>query len=138
MLTVIFVGIVITGGHGITEAALSTELFDPSTGKTCTLKQLPGARWFYSLDQLEDGSLVACGGAESSSNYKSCVRFEGSAPHGAWTNYSTLVQDRYYHTSFVSQGKILLMGGEFNKKTTEIVGEGETYNLQQDTTLVYR
>merc|ERR1712142_657537 len=74
-------GIVITGGYGGSSYLTTTELFNPSTGKTCSIKDLPVARHYHTLDQLEDGSLVACGGYGDSSNYKSCVRFEGSAPH---------------------------------------------------------
>jgi len=125
-------GIVITGGfYGGT--LVTTELFIPSTGKTCSIKDLPVGRYYHTLDQLEDGSLVACGGQGDSSTQKSCLRFEGSAPHGEWTDYSTLVYDRYTHTSFAYQGKILMMGGSGSRKTTELVREGEKYNLQQDT-----
>jgi len=127
-------GIVITGGFNRGNSLVTTELFNPLTGKTCSIKDLPVGRYYHTLDQLEDGSLVACGGqGDSISTYKTCVRFEGSAPLGEWTDYSTLVYMRYYHTSFVYQGKILLMGGGGSYKTTELVGEGEKYNLQQDT-----
>ena len=136
MLTIIFEGIVITGGNDGGGTLTTTELFNPSTGKSCSIKDLPMNRIHHTLDQLEDGSLVACGGGTSSNTRKTCVRFGGSAPHGEWTDYSTLVYNRYGHTSFVSQGKILLMGGEGSRKTTELVGEGEKYNLQQNTTLV--
>jgi len=131
-------GIIITGGYDAATGSLtgstSSELFNPSTGKTCFIEHLPEPKYGHSLDQLGDGSLVACGGYLSSSA-KNCVRFEGSAPHGVWTDYSTLVNKRYWHTSFVSQGQILLMGGgvKYKWSTTELVKEGEKYKLQRST-----
>merc|ERR1712142_1406479 len=138
-----FEGIVISGGYGgfLSPKKLSTtELFNPLSGKTCSLKPLPVPLRHHSLDKLEDGSLIACGGYP---NKKTCDKFEGRGPHGAWTHYSTLLHYRYAHTTLVSRGKILLMGGRYTGKTswrsgavnagktTELVGGEEHYNLQQ-------
>merc|ERR1712142_387816 len=119
-------GLVISGGFGST---LTTELFNPITGKTCSLKDLPGHRASHSMDRLEDGTLIVCGGRELDER-KTCVKYEGTAPYGKWTNFSTLV-NRYGHSSYVSKGEILLLGGTPGVSTTEIVGGGEQYSLQQ-------
>merc|ERR1712142_913 len=127
-----FEGIVISGGLGGFSSSpkylSTTELFNPLSGKTCSLKPLPFAVAQHSLDKLEDGSLIACGGYLNKTTYD---KFEGRAPHGAWTHYSTLLHYRYGHTTLVSRGKILLMGGYNTGKTTELVGGEEHYNLQQ-------
>jgi len=123
-------GVIVSGGYnsgGIT----STEVFLPSSsggGSTCSLQSMPSTRAGHTLDQLEDGSVLACGGRDGSS-YKTCDKFDGTS----WSQNSTLQYGRQYHTSLAGQHGLLLMGGVGSPATTELVGGGEQYNLQQDT-----
>ena len=127
----IMLGVLVTGGwsEGADGDRLdTTEMFLPSTGKTCTLQRMPKARHGHTLDQLDDGKLLACGGLATS---KTCHQFTPSLPHGTWSLYtSSLVHSRAMHTSLLTEGKLLLLGGDESKNTTEVVGEGESYNLQ--------
>jgi len=123
-------GVIVSGGYnsgGIT----STEVFLPSSsggGSTCSLQSMPSPRAGHTLDQLEDGSVLACGGWDGSS-YKTCDKFDGTS----WSQNSTLQYRRSDHTSLAGQHGLLLMGGGGSPATTELVGGGEQYNLQQRT-----
>ena len=107
----------------------TTEFFFPTSGSTCSLPSMKTARYWHTLDQLGDGPVLACGGEGA---LKSCEKFNGTS----WSEHSTLVHSRRDHTSFAGQHGLLLLGGYYSRTTTEIVGGGEHYNLQQDTELV--
>ena len=120
----------ITGGwDGSTDLA-STELFLPITGKTCSLNSLPTARNGHTLDQLGDGTILACGGWPT---LKRCDKFTPSLPYGTWSQYSSLIFSREGHTSLAGQHELLLMGGYDSEITTELASGGQQYNLQQNT-----
>ena len=105
-------------------------MFLPSTGKTCSLQE-GTARNAHTLDQLDDGKLLACGGSGAD---KMCHQFVPSLPYGTWTRYAGLREERTEHTSFVSGGKVLLLGGEgISGTTAEVVGSDQSFNLQQRT-----
>ena len=108
----------------------STELFLPSTGKTCSLQE-GIARSDHTLDQLGDGRLLACGGYGGAE--KMCHQFVPSLPYGTWTVSATLRNLRYYHTSFSTGGKVLLLGGSESETAAEVVGSDKSFNLQQGT-----
>ena len=119
------------GGNGDNRIRRTTELYIPATGKSCFLQSLPRARSVHTLDRLDDGTIVACGG---DGDQNTCVKFEASSPLGTWTNYAKpLVHNRAYHTSFVYQNKILLMGGypAGSPNTAELVGGGIQFNLTE-------
>ena len=84
----------------------------------------------HTLDQLGGGTLMACGGER---HEKTCHQFVPSLPYGTWTMSATLRIGRKKHTSFVSGGQVLLLGGEVSSTTTEVVGGGQSFNLQQYT-----
>ena len=46
---------------------------------------------------------------------------------------ATLRNSRYYHTSLVTGGKVLLLGGYGRETTAEVVGSDQGFNLQQKT-----
>ena len=87
---------------------------------------MPSARSGHTLDQLGDGTVLACGGIGGE---KICDKFNGTS----WSQHSTLLYSRRYHTSLPGHHDLLLMGGSYSPATTELVGGGEQYNLQQDT-----
>ena len=98
----------------------------PGSGYTCLLQSLPSARSGHTLDQLGDGTVLACGGYPT---LKTCDKFDGTS----WSQHSTLQYRRERHTSLPGHHDLLLMGGYYSKVTTELVEGGEQYNLQQDT-----
>jgi len=91
---------------------------------------MPSTREGHTLDQLADGTVLACGGGyDGVDTVKTCVKFNGTS----WSQHSTQQFSRLYHTSLAGQHGLLLMGGYYSRATTELVGGGEQYNLQQDT-----
>ena len=84
---------------------------------------------WHSLDVVSK-KIIMCGGAAT---WTSCLEFLPTSSTGSWVNYTTLAQGRYAHTSHVFKDDLLLLGGDVSKGTTEIIGKGTQYNLQQDT-----
>ena len=121
----IILGVVVTGGEN---GGGTTELFLPSTGKTCSLQE-GTTRAQHTLDQLGDG-LLSCGGYGAE---KMCHQFVPSLPYGTWTISATLRNNRRFHTSLVTGGKVLLLGGHGSETTAEVVGSDQGFNLQQRT-----
>ena len=107
----------------------TTEDYFPTPGSryTCSLQSMPSARVGHTLDQLGDGTVLACGGYGE--GQKTCDKFNGTS----WSSHSTLLHERGQHTSLPGQHDLLLMGGYYSEATTELVEGGEQYNLQQDT-----
>ena len=107
----------------------STEVYfpTPGSGSTCSLPSLPTARYGHTLDQLGDGTVLACGGYGDAQD--TCDMFDGTS----WSQYSTLVHKRVYHTSLPGLNDLLLMGGDYSEETTELARDGEQYSLQQGT-----
>ena len=91
---------------------------------------MSSARHGHTLDQLGNGTVLACGG-NGAQNI--CDKFNWTS----WSHYSTLLYSRRYHTSLPGQHDLLLMGGGYSEATTELVEGGEQYNLQQNTRLVF-
>ena len=125
----IIAGVMITGGWNGGSLVI-TELFLPATGKTCSLESLPTARWRHTLDQLGDGTILACGGWPTETR---CDKFTPSLPYGTWSQYSSLIFRRVDHTSLAGQHELLLMGGRDSEITTELASGGQQYNLTQNT-----
>ena len=81
----------------------------------------------HTLDQLGDGTVLACGGFVGA--HEICEKFDGTS----WSQHSTLQYSRVYHTSLPGQHDLLLLGGLYSEETTELVEGGEQYNLERDT-----
>ena len=93
------------------------------------MADLPEVRWGHTLT-IQGPLRLLCGGGSSSSGARtSCLEFKQDSPTGSWVNYATLQEERLHH---VGRGTLLL-GGLYSKNTTEIVREGLSYNLQQNT-----
>ena len=109
----------------------STEIYfpTPGSGYTCSLQSMPSTRYGHTLDQLGDGTVLACGGYDT---LKTCDKFNGAS----WSQHFTLLYRRVWHTSRPGHHDLLLMGGQDSGATTELVEGGEQYNLQQDTRCV--
>jgi len=121
-------GVIVSGGYNGEEMA-STEVYFPAPGSgyTCSLQNMTSARMGHTLDQLGDGTVLACGGYGDAG--KTCEKFDGTSR----SRHSTLQYSRVYHTSLPGQNDLLLMGGWDSEVTTELVEGGEQYNLQQNT-----
>jgi len=121
-------GVIVSGGYNGEDDMATNEVYfpTPGSGYTCSLQNMPSARSGHTLDQLGDGTVLACGG---SGGEKTCDKFDGTS----WSHYSTLQYNRYRHTSLPGHHNLLLMGGWDSPKATELVEGGERYNLQQPT-----
>jgi hypothetical protein len=118
--------VIITGGSG---ALTFTEVFLPHTGKTCSLQSLPDKRYYHSMDTVAKKTII-CGGWYTRT---SCLEFLTTSSTGSWAHYATLAQGRYQHTTHSYQDDLLMLSGYGSPGTTEIIGKGTQYNLQQDT-----
>ena len=111
------------------EALSSTEVYIPDTGKTCSLPDLPEIRYDHTMDTLANTPVI-CGGGDT---YTSCLQFTPTSAGGVWTNYTTTMERRYGHSSWVSSAGLVLMGGWISGTTTEIVPSHEgNFSLVQD------
>jgi len=120
-------GVIISGGYNDGSMATTEVYFPtPGSGYTCSLQNMPYARSSHTLDQLGDGTVLACGG---NPGLKTCDKFDGTS----WINHSTLLYKRHDHTSLPGQHDLLLMGGSQSSATTELVEGEQQYNLQQNT-----
>ena len=97
-----------SGGNG-----LLTEIYNPDTKVGCFLPELPESRWLHT----QDGDLTCGGGRTSTQN--TCVKWSPS--FGNWTQSHTLRQRRYNHVSWATASGVYLMGGDFSKRTSEMV-----------------
>ena len=91
--------------------ATTVEIYNPKTGRSCKIGDLPVA-----TDTLSLCGNLACGGRASQE--KSCSRFDGA---GTFTALSvTLKQSRKEHLCWQLQsGFVLLLGGRLSRSTTE-------------------
>ena len=98
--------VLITGGY---DKVRSAEIFNPVTKTSCSLPQLPEARYYNS----EDGGVV-CGGESSRTT---CVKW--SPTSGTWTKSHTLRQMRSFHVSWATASGVYLIGGKHSQRTSE-------------------
>ena len=106
--------IIVTGG---THGARSAELLHGNGSHWCSLPDLPEVRYGHTQTGLE-----ACGSFRAKTKTKTktkttCVRFSG----GTWSPSHQLVEGRGHHCSWASPAGTLLMGGEYSKKSTELL-----------------
>ena len=129
-------GILTAGGYSNGQHVLDVELFIPTTGisKTCNNMVLTQGRYGPTLDSVDKKPVLCGGGFGTNTNTRqTCTVFAD----GAWEDYATLQGYRQYHTSWVSPGGLMLMGG-WSGDTTEIVPSGggqsvQGFNLNEET-----
>ena len=63
-------------------------------------------------------SLEICGGRSSMTT---CITFTS----GQWATSHALTEQRVAHTSWSTEAGVVLMGGRYRGRTTEIITEGE-------------
>ena len=116
-----------TGGSVLTSA----EIYNPATGESCSLPELPEERHYHS----QNGGL-ACGGKNRMSTgwYEDCV--EWSPASGSWIRHD-IREKRIGHVSWASASGVWLIGGTFSLRSSEKVGSpDEGFDLKYDTRLV--
>ena len=114
---------IVGGGEGFgDETQLFTgEVFIPSSGKSCSIPELPDTRISHTMD-----SEYLCGGnwVHNPDVQTTCLKFENNQ----WTYSHTLSKKRSSHSSWMTNKGLLLMGGWLSDTTTEILpadgGEG--------------
>ena len=107
----------------------SVEVLNPTNGKTCSLPSLPDRRVRHTST-----GLTLCGGDYTRT---SCITFSS----GEWVTSHTLAVGRDAHSAWMTNNKIILIGGEFNRKTSETLIEGVSrtepgFRLRYDTKLI--
>jgi len=117
-------GILLSGGGS--QGEKNTEVFMPLTGKSCDFPRLPDSREKHTMDTI-DNSPIICGGTWSSVS-KSCLQLSPTSDKGRWTKYASLKEDRHGHTSWVSPGGLLLMGGVITGNAIHGLGNTEIVN----------
>ena len=116
-LYVNLLGILISGGQGFLGYTASAEVFIPALNKSCSLPSLTNSRHEHSQNNL-----LACGGQGTTGTETTC---EGFTSGVGWRQEPyILTEERRYHTSWsLSNGSLLLLGGEWSN-TTEVVIPG--------------
>ena len=95
---------------------ISVEAVSESGTPLCELPPLPHARWGHSM---EGG--VTCGG-DGDSIMTTCV----SLSTGGWVESHTLREQRYLHSSWLSPAGVVLIGGSYSTRTTELLSSTNT------------
>ena len=115
-LRTLILGIVSAGGSG---GSTLTEVFIPSSGKSCRLPPLPDTRDWHSLNTVANLP-VLCGGGYDAATQKSCLRFAPTSVLGTWKNYTNLIDPRNAPSGWSSDAGLIMM----SENTTEIVPNG--------------
>ena len=112
--TNLVLGFLIAGGSTLTADRRSAEVFNPVTGNSCPVGDLPEARFRASMCNN-----MIFGGFTSGSE-RSCEMFDGSS---SFTRLPvTLVERRDDHLCWgLKSGEVILLGGSNSKRTTERV-----------------
>ena len=118
--------VLITGSGN--SAGNTTELYQPSSGVSCSVGTLPVSR---SLHTLESSGLMCGGyGAETS-----CLHW--SPDTGIWEETLSLDVGRYLHVSWTPGTDTYLMGGYTSNRTTTLIKPDGTqepgFDLKYDT-----
>ena len=90
------------------------ELYQPASGVSCALPQLPDDREFHTVES----SGLLCGGGV---NRNTCLQW--SPDTGAWEERLTLDVGRHYHVSWTPGTEVgtYLMGGGYSGRTTTLI-----------------
>jgi len=97
-----------------------SEVYLPSSGKTCPMPSVPGPRYHHTMDTL-DNTPVICGGAFTYSTTMSCIQLSTTSVEGVWTDWNSTTKERTGHASWVSSEGLVLIGGDYSPFTAEIV-----------------
>ena len=105
--------IILTGGYSnISSVSSSVEILRSNGSYWCSLPDLPDVREYHT-----QSGLFTCGGYSSMDTETSCLSFTD----GRWSTSHTLQHRRWYHSSWMSQHGVVLIGGGASRNTTEIL-----------------
>ena len=111
-----------------TWAGKTAEIFVPSTGQHCQLTDLPGGRYYTGSENY-----TVCGG-EGEDTKTSCHSLTSG---GTWEKTSELLESRVGYSSWASPSGLMLLGGWYSRRTTEMIQENGTssynFTLEYDT-----
>ena len=133
-LNLLFVGALIAGGYSHSDGSglKSAEVFNPMTGHSCPVGDLPQPRYNAPIC-----SNLFCGGSGSPDSKRSCDKFDGSY---SFTRLPvTLVEQRHFHLCWgLKSGEVILLGGRDSQRTTEKVSadgssSSASFSLPYDT-----
>ena len=93
----------------------SAEVFQVSTGQSCSLPSLPDERYYHAMN-----SLTLCGGYYYKSTSTTCITFSS----GVWVPSHCLAKRRSHHCSWEREEGLVLLGGYYSPTTTELLTEG--------------
>ena len=112
LLTVLLVGVIITGGNSQRKAV---EVYNPVSQNTCSLDPLPSNRYFHTLC-----SGLLCG-HDKIADSKTCLKWD--AKTNRFSNASLTLNFKRRHSLCwaVDDDEILLLGGLDSPKETEYV-----------------
>ena len=123
----------------ISSALLVTGSYEDSVGQSVELLQETDSAWTScSLPDLPDSryvhtqsGAVVCGGygGGGSETRSSCLTFSSGS---GWTQSHTLLEERVWHSTWKSPRGLLLMGGQYSLKTTELLNEDGTSSKHYD------
>ena len=83
--SILYSGLLISGGFPWNSVGTSVEVFVPSTGQHCQLPELLDKRYYHSMEQM-----TVCGGYETDAG-TSCLSLTAD---GTWENTTTLLERR--------------------------------------------
>jgi len=118
-------GLMIAGGMPSFSGGKSVEVFVPSTGQHCQLPDLPAGRFQHSMD-----ARTVCGGRYT---WTSCITL---TQEGTWERTTTLLEKRFWHSSWASPSGLILLGGVGSRNTSEKIPAGtssSSFNLKYNT-----
>ena len=112
LLTVLLVGVIITGGNSQRKAV---EVYNPVSQNTCSLDPLPSNRYFHTLC-----SGLLCG-HDKIADSKTCLKWD--AKTNRFSNASLTLNFKRRHSLCwaVDDDEILLLGGWDSPKQTEYI-----------------
>ena len=113
-VTYLFSAILISGNYPSSIILVrSVEILQANGSYWCSLPDLPDDRYYHT-----QSGLVTCGG-RGYYTQTSCLTFSS----GQWRTSHQLQHSRYYHSSWMSQHGVVLMGGDGSQTTTEKLTE---------------
>lgn len=128
--------VIMAGGQSRTQGysgdcLSSTELYDPATGNWSMTGSMGFMRVFHSCTLLQNGSVLAAGGAYNDGGIRSSAELYASNT-GTWIPTQTMIAARVYHQAvLLRDGRVLIVGG---LGTNGVLSSAELYSSIEITT----
>jgi hypothetical protein len=122
--------VMVAGGRSNGSVLSSGEVYDPGTGVwASTTGGMSSSRWMHTATMLPNGKVLIIGGSPNVAGSSALSQSELYDPHNnRWTTNTVNLAARYAHTAtFLSNGGILVTGGNSGSSTSLSSGEGTLY-----------